>query len=74
VAHFGQLDSSSSSDIYACLVYSELSWWGLKSSLHLHVAHTHYGSHYRFRFFIDIAAGCAYCLSTLQRHWLHSMC
>jgi hypothetical protein len=26
---------------YACsLVYSDLSWWGLKRSLHLHVAHS----------------------------------
>jgi hypothetical protein len=52
---FGRLDSSSSSGIYsyACsLVHSELSWWGLKSSLHLRVAHTHYGSHYSFRYFI----------------------
>jgi hypothetical protein len=28
------------------LVHSELSWWGLKSSLHLRVAHMHYCSHY----------------------------
>jgi hypothetical protein len=35
---------------YACsLVHSELSCRGLKSSLHLHVAHTHYGSHYSVR-------------------------
>jgi hypothetical protein len=41
---------------YACgLVHSELSWWGLKSSLHLHVAHTHYGSHYSFKYFIKLA-------------------
>jgi hypothetical protein len=39
----------------ACsLVHSELSWWGLKSFLHLHVAHTHYGSHYSFRYVINI--------------------
>jgi hypothetical protein len=51
VARFGRLDSSSSGN-YSCacsvdssLVHSELSWWRLKSSLHLHVAHTHYGSH-----------------------------
>jgi hypothetical protein len=25
----------------------------LKSSLHIHVAHTHYGSHYSFRYFIS---------------------
>jgi hypothetical protein len=50
---FGRLVSSSSSSSsggicsHACsLVHSELSWWGLKSSLHLHVAHTHYCSHY----------------------------
>jgi hypothetical protein len=30
----------------------ELNWWGLKSSLHLKVAHTHYGSHYSFTSFI----------------------
>jgi uncharacterized membrane protein len=52
VARFGWLDSSNSSGIYsyACsLVHSELSWWGLKSSLHLHVAHMHYRSHYSVR-------------------------
>jgi hypothetical protein len=31
---------------YACLGHSKLSWWGLRSSLHLHVAHMHYRSHY----------------------------
>jgi hypothetical protein len=42
--------SSSGIPSYACsLVQSELSWWGLKSSLHLHVAHMHYGSHYSVR-------------------------
>jgi hypothetical protein len=46
VARFGQLDSSSIHS-YACsLVHSELSWWGLKSSLQLHIAHMHCGSHY----------------------------
>jgi hypothetical protein len=30
----------------AAWFYSELSWWGLKSSLPLHAAHTHCGSHY----------------------------
>jgi hypothetical protein len=57
VARFGRLDSSSSSSSgiysYACsLVHSELSWWGIKSFLHLHVAHTHYGSHYSFEYFM----------------------
>jgi hypothetical protein len=50
VASFGRLDSSSSSSgilSYACsLVHTGLSWWGLKSSVHLHVAHEHHGSHY----------------------------
>jgi hypothetical protein len=42
--------SSSGIYSYTCsLVHSELSWWGLKSSLHLQVAHTHYGSHYSVR-------------------------
>jgi hypothetical protein len=46
VARFGQLDSSSIHS-YACsLVHSELSWWGLKSSLQSHIAHMHCGSHY----------------------------
>jgi hypothetical protein len=47
VARFGRLDSSIHS--YACsLVHSELSWWGLQSSLHSHVAHFRAsgGSHY----------------------------
>jgi hypothetical protein len=35
------------------LVHSELSWWGLKSSLHLHAAHMHYGGHYSFSYFIN---------------------
>jgi hypothetical protein len=55
VARCGRLDSSNSSGMhsYACsLVHSELSWWGLKSSLHLHVAHIHYGS--RQGYFIEI--------------------
>jgi hypothetical protein len=61
VARFDRLDSSSSSSSggiysYACsLVRSELSWWGLKSSLQSHVAHTHYGSHYSFRSLINSA-------------------
>jgi hypothetical protein len=38
--------------LFCSLVHSELSCWGLISSLHLHVAHTHYGSHYSFRYFI----------------------
>jgi hypothetical protein len=50
VARFGRRDSSSSGGgvhSYACsLVQSELSWWGLESSFHLHVAHMHCGSHY----------------------------
>jgi hypothetical protein len=51
VARFGRLDSSSSGiHSFACsLVHSELSWWGVKSSLHLHVAHMHYCSHYSVR-------------------------
>jgi hypothetical protein len=55
VARFGRLDVSSSGGIYSyvcSLVHSELSWWGLKSSLHLHLAHTHYGSHYSSTYFI----------------------
>jgi hypothetical protein len=61
VARFGRLDSSSNGIYsYACsLVHSEQSWWGLKSSLHLHVAHTHYGSHYSFRYFINTSL-CSY--------------
>jgi hypothetical protein len=50
--------SSSGSGIHSyarSLVHSELSWWGLKSSLHLPVAHTHYGSQYNNRSFINIA-------------------
>jgi hypothetical protein len=32
---------------YACsLVHSELSWWGLKSSMHSHVARLHHCSHH----------------------------
>jgi hypothetical protein len=30
----------------AAWFYSKLSWWGLESSLLLHVAHMHCGSHY----------------------------
>jgi hypothetical protein len=37
------------------LVHSELSWWEFKTSLHLHVAHTHNGSHYSVRSLIDCA-------------------
>jgi hypothetical protein len=33
----------------ATWLYSELSWWGLTSSLPLHVAHVHCGSHYSVR-------------------------
>jgi hypothetical protein len=50
-----RLDSSSSSGIYsyACSqVHRELSWWGLRSSLQLHVAHKHHGSNYSFENFI----------------------
>jgi hypothetical protein len=37
---------------YACsLVRNQLSWWGLQSSLHLYVAHVHYGSHYNVRLY-----------------------
>jgi hypothetical protein len=44
--------ASSSNHSYDCsLVHSELSWWGLKRSLHLqlHVAHMHHCSHYSVR-------------------------
>jgi hypothetical protein len=34
----------------AAWVYSELSWWGLRRSLPLHVAHMYYCSHYSVRF------------------------
>jgi hypothetical protein len=40
-------------DAHNSLVHSELSWWGLKRSVHLHVAHTHHGSHYSVRSVIN---------------------
>jgi hypothetical protein len=71
----GRLDSSSSSgiDSYACsLVHSELSWWGLKSSLHLHVGHTHYGSHYSFRYFIIITVSSSLTAQNLTLLFYHA--
>jgi hypothetical protein len=42
----GRLDSSGIHSHACSLVHDEPSWWALKSSLHLHVAHMHYCSHY----------------------------
>jgi hypothetical protein len=67
--------SSSSSGIYsyACsLVHSELSWWGLKSYLQLHVAHMHYCSHYSVR--SPLSTGSHYSVGsfyTLAGHTVH---
>jgi hypothetical protein len=48
MARFGWLDNSTHGYAFS-LVHNELSWWGLKSSLHLHIAHMHCGSHYSVR-------------------------
>jgi hypothetical protein len=72
VARFGRLDSSSNHS-YACsLVHSELSWRGLKSSLHLHGAHMHCGSHYSVRspyHLVFLAAGAVQEGGASGRNW-----